>query len=163
MPDQTAGSQWRMAKDKPECLSYTVLDMFRCRRGGGALSWTEKSYRMAVTVHVFLAYPLPASFPLPPFDRRSVRYAYQLQVDSPAAATNMELLEEVFRLLNVSHPTDYLERSLSVGDVLTIAESRSYLCDLTGWIPLNMPVKCGGLNARLQPTDGNSETKSLPA
>jgi hypothetical protein len=75
---------------------------------------------MAAIVHVCLAYPLPASFPLPPFDRRSIRYAYQFQLNSPQLRLTWNFLK-------------------------------------------NMPVKCGDLTAHLQPTDGNSETKSLPA
>jgi hypothetical protein len=84
-----------------------------------------------------------------------------LELDAPAAATDMDLLDEVFRLLNVSHPDNYTERSLSVGDVLTIAEARSYVGDSTGWILLNSPIKCGDLTACLQPADDNSETPRL--
>jgi hypothetical protein len=116
---------------------------------------------MPTIFHVFVADPLHTSFPLPPFERRRVRYAYQLELDAPAAATDLELLEQVFQLLNLGQPKDYLERSLSVGDVLTISESRSYVCDWTGWRPLNSPVKCGDLIAGPQSTDGNSETKPL--
>lgn len=118
---------------------------------------------MAVIVQVFLADPLHTSIPLPRLDRRRVRYAYQLEFASPGSTTDMELLEEVFRLLNVSHPKDYTERSLSVGDVLTISESRSYVCDWTGWIPLNSPVQCGDIIARLQPTHSNTGTSPLLA
>jgi hypothetical protein len=131
--------------------------------GDALLAAGKKDLPMAMIVHVFLADPLHTSFPLPPFDRRRVRYAYQLALDAPAAATDMELLEEVFRLLNVSHPNDYTERSLSVGDVLTIADSRSYVCDWTGWLLLNSTIKCGDILARPQPTDGNSGTPRLLA
>jgi hypothetical protein len=109
---------------------------------------------------VFLANPLHTSFPLPPFDRCRVRYVYRIDLDAPTDATDTGLLEEVFRGLNVDHPRDYTERSLSVGDVVTIAESRSYVCDLTGWIRLSLPVKRGDLIARLQPTEVTSETLS---
>jgi hypothetical protein len=56
-------------------------------------------------------------------------------------------------MLNVNHRRDYAERSLSVGDVVTIAESRTYVCDWTGWAALNMPVKRGDLIAQLLPVD----------
>jgi hypothetical protein len=103
--------------------------------------------------HVFLADPLHTSFPLPPFDRRRVRYVYQCELDAPTDATDTGLLEEVFRVLNVDHPGDYKERSLSVGDVVTIAESRSYVCDLTGWIRLSLSVKRGDLISQPQLVD----------
>ncbi|GEM_PF-5783181 len=107
--------------------------------------------------HVFLADPLHTSFPLPPFDRRRVRYVYRIELDAPTDATDTALLEEVFRILNIDHPRDYTERSLSVGDVVTIAESRSYVCDFTGWIRLTSPVKRGDLIARLRPTEATAD------
>jgi hypothetical protein len=113
--------------------------------------------------HIFLADPLHTSCPLPPFERRRVRYVYQMHLDRPADATDTELLEVVFQMLNVNHRRDYAERSLSVGDVVTIAESRSYVCDWTGWLLLNSTIKCGDILARPQPTDGNSGTPRLLA
>jgi hypothetical protein len=98
-------------------------------------------------IHIFLADPLHTSCPLPPLERRRVRYVYQMHLDRPADPTDTELLEVVFRMLNVNHPTDYAERSLSVGDVVTIAESRSYVCDWLGWLRLDAPVKRGDLIA----------------
>ena len=103
--------------------------------------------------HIFLADPMHTSFPLPAFERRRVRYVYEMNLDLPADATDAELLEVVLRMLNVNHPSDYAERSLSVGDVVTITESRSYVCHWAGWIPLNAPVKRGDLIARLQRLD----------
>lgn len=93
------------------------------------------------------------SFPLPAFERQRLRYVYQMHLDRSADTTDAELLEVVFRTLNINHPRDYTERSLSVGDVVTIAETRSYVCDWLGWIPLNLPVKRGDLIAQLQPID----------
>jgi hypothetical protein len=72
-----------------------------------------------------------------------------MHLDRPADATDTELLEVVFQMLNVNHPRDYAERSLSIGDVVTIAESRSYVCDWLGWIRLNADVKRGDLIAQV--------------
>ena len=112
--------------------------------------------------HVFLADPLHTSFPLPPFDRRRVRYVYRLELDTPPDSTDTETLEEVFQVLNVDRPEDYKERSLSVGDVVTIAESCSYVCDWTGWTLLAVPLRPGDLVARVQPALANSDLPPVP-
>lgn len=90
---------------------------------------------MSVPVDIFLADPLIASVELPPFDPNSVAYVYTLSLD--AAKTDDELLEEAFRALNIEHPPDYRQRSLSVGDVVTIGRRCSYRCAMVGWEPLS--------------------------
>jgi YodL-like len=49
------------------------------------------------------------------------------------AATDPEVLQETFRRFNLTHPTDYHERSLSVGDVVTLNDDRSFSCEMVGW------------------------------
>lgn len=44
----------------------------------------------------------------------------------------IEKLEYIFELLNINHPADYNNRSLSVSDVVCIDEG-VYFCDDFGW------------------------------
>jgi hypothetical protein len=91
---------------------------------------------------VFLSEPIATSQPLPRFDPLCLRYVYRLELDL-VTSNDQDLLEEAFRLLNVNQPKDYNERSLSVGDVLTISDTRSYRCDWVGWILLDSAIKAG--------------------
>lgn len=86
------------------------------------------------TVEVFLADPIITDIKLPPLDIAKMRFAYCLEV---VDREDEHLLEETFRALNINHPVDYHERSLSVGDVVTIAGARSYRCDWVGWQKLD--------------------------
>lgn len=86
------------------------------------------------TVEVFLADPIITAIKLPPLDIRTMRFAYRLEF---ADGEDEQLLEKAFRILNINHPEDYHERSLSVGDVVTIAGARSYRCDWAGWQKLD--------------------------
>jgi hypothetical protein len=122
----------------------------------------ERELLATMFCDVFLADPLHTSVPLPPFDQRRVRYVYRLELDTPPDSTDAELLEEAFRVLNVEHPRDYKERSLSVGDVVTIAESCSYVCDWTGWTRLSIPLRPGDLIARAQPAQAHSDLAPVP-
>jgi hypothetical protein len=55
-------------------------------------------------------------------------------------ANDEEILEETFRRLNVAYPAEYCERSLSAGDIVTIAGKRSYRCGWSGWELLEHPL-----------------------
>jgi hypothetical protein len=93
---------------------------------------------MLIQVDVFLAYPIVCDLKLPPLDPERMRHIWRL--DLPHCANDEEILEEAFRVLNVAHPAGYSDRSLSVGDVVTIARNRSYRCDWTGWERLERPL-----------------------
>ena len=86
------------------------------------------------TVEVFLADPIVTDLTLPVFDIRKMRFVYCFEM---ADAEDEQLLEQTFRALNTNHPANYHERSLSVGDVVTIAGARSYRCDWVGWQKLD--------------------------
>lgn len=86
------------------------------------------------TVEVFLADPIITELKLPRLDIAKMRFVYSLEV---ADGEDEPLLEQTFRTLNINHPSDYHERSLSVGDVVTIAGARSYRCDWLGWQKLD--------------------------
>lgn len=116
---------------------------------------------MAAVVNVFLADPINTSVPLPPFDPGRVRHVYQLALKLSGTATDLQLLEEAFQILNMDHPAGYTERSLSGGDVLTIDDSRSYICDWTGWILLSSVLRPGGLVVPAQSEQGTSDLPPL--
>jgi hypothetical protein len=93
---------------------------------------------MSSLVDIFLADPFVASFELPPFHPNSVAYVYRLWFDS--GKSDAELLGAAFRMLNIEHPPDYRQLSLSVGDVVTIDCCRSYRCAAMGWESLPHPL-----------------------
>jgi YodL-like len=93
---------------------------------------------MSTHVEIFLADPMVTAVTLPPFDRQQMRYVYWFEL--AYCSSDQELLDESFRILNVDHPAGYNERSLSVGDVVTIGRRRSYRCDWLGWERLNRPL-----------------------
>lgn len=96
------------------------------------------------TVDVFLANPIVTATELPPLDIKNMRFVYRLDLPD---GDDEALLEQAFRVLNIDHPADYGERSLSVGDVVTIDGLRSYRCDWVGWQTLEcclrQEVVCG--------------------
>ena len=51
--------------------------------------------------------------------------------DHPAA-----VLETLFRMFNLEHPADYRARSLSVSDVVVLADTVAYYCQMVGWEPV---------------------------
>jgi hypothetical protein len=87
-----------------------------------------------VIVEVFLADPIITDINLPPLDSTQMRFVYSAGMEDGA---DEQVLEQTFRALNINHPADYRERSLSVGDVVTIAGTRSYRCDWLGWQKLD--------------------------
>ena len=55
-----------------------------------------------------------------------------------------DLLDQIFQKFNVSHPYDYLNRSLSVGDVVvfeTVKGERAFACKNFGWETVPVPLK----------------------
>lgn len=53
-----------------------------------------------------------------------------------SSADPMEILEELFEIFNMNHPKDYNSSSLSVSDIIYLADS-FYFCDSVGWIKLD--------------------------
>ena len=43
-----------------------------------------------------------------------------------------DILSEIFRRFNIEHPSDYKNRSLSVGDMVSLG-GHNYLCQPLGW------------------------------
>ena len=55
-----------------------------------------------------------------------------------------DLLDALFQKFNVSHPYDYLQRSLSVGDVVvfeTAKGDRAFACKGAGWDSIPVQIK----------------------
>lgn len=48
-----------------------------------------------------------------------------------------DILEEIFTELNINHPSDYKEHSLSVSDICEI-DNKYYFCDSFGWKEINI-------------------------
>ena len=46
---------------------------------------------------------------------------------------DLEALDHIFYRFNLDHPEDFLGPSLSVGDIVTLEDSRSYVCLSVGW------------------------------
>ena len=46
---------------------------------------------------------------------------------------DLEALDHIFYRFNFDHPKDFLGPSLSVGDIVTLEDSRSYVCLAVGW------------------------------
>jgi YodL-like len=86
------------------------------------------------TLDVFLVDPILIQIELSPVEPEKMRFVYRIET---ADADDEQLLEDAFRTLNINHPEDYQERSLSVGDVITIAGERSYRCNWVGWQKLD--------------------------
>ncbi len=92
------------------------------------------------TLDIFLADPIVATGPpLPAFDTKRMRFVYRIHLGEHAP--DAALLEEAFRIFNIAHPVDYGQRSLSVGDVVTIDQQRSYRCDWIGWEQLSCVLR----------------------
>lgn len=47
----------------------------------------------------------------------------------------IDILEEIFRELNINHPTDYKGHSLSVSDMILI-DGHYWYCDSFGWVEI---------------------------
>jgi hypothetical protein len=42
-------------------------------------------------------------------------------------------LDKAFEIFNINHPSDYKQRSLSVGDVVVLDRTLAYSCESVGW------------------------------
>ena len=73
------------------------------------------------------------------YETAKLRRIYQFS-PVPADKSNDQLLDEVFHVLNVNHPENYKNRSLSVGDVVSITiddETTYYAVDTFGFKTLD--------------------------
>ena len=68
------------------------------------------------------------------------KHAYHVELPF-RDASDEDILETMFYNLNIRHPQDYHNRSLSVGDVITLNGDRSYLCAPLGWQKLQAPMR----------------------
>ena len=57
---------------------------------------------------------------------------YEKVYDGVINFTGDDLLEEIFYILNMEHPSDYKGRSLSVSDIIEVDEE-FWFCDTTGF------------------------------
>ncbi len=96
---------------------------------------------MPVTVDIFLATPILAQHSVPPVRPDRMRHCYRLTLNSSRQIADEEILQQAFQVLNVNHPSDYLSRSLSAGDVVTLDGARSYVCDAVGWKRLDFALQ----------------------
>ncbi len=94
-----------------------------------------------VKVELFLADPMVLAWPLPPLNPEQMKYVYRMALAVSQDATDADLLEAIFHTFNMNHPADYHQRSLSVGDVVTLDGERSFLCDVTGWKRLDHALR----------------------
>lgn len=53
-------------------------------------------------------------------------------LDIESGISDEAALEDVFRIFNIEHPLQYRNRSLSVGDIVSI-ENRNFTCESVGW------------------------------
>lgn len=75
----------------------------------------------------------------------ALAHAYTGTIESTSVETALVRLFEIF---NTAHPTDYRERSLSVGDVVSV-NKEVYACAAWGWQHLSY--------ASPQPTSAESD------
>ena len=60
-------------------------------------------------------------------------YKKTYEGDLETISTNpIDILEELFELLNINHPADYKGHSLSVSDIILL-NGKYYYCDAHGW------------------------------
>jgi hypothetical protein len=72
-------------------------------------------------------------------DRESFVRAWRGDLELPLSSialedvADLEALDHIFYRFNLDHPEDFLGPSLSVGDIVTLEDSRSYVCLSVGW------------------------------
>lgn len=78
-----------------------------------------------------------------------LRLAYAAQLQVGKSDDDLTLLNRIYELFNIKHPTDYLNRSLSVADVVTIfprradcsyVEPHSYVVQYVGYFHLDVVI-----------------------
>ena len=99
-----------------------------------------------VRIDVFLADPM-IEWWVEASDPTRCKHTYH--IDLPFRdASDEDMLEAIFYFLNMRHPDDYKHRSLSVGDVVTLNNDRSYLCAPLGWQRITPPLRKGVADCR---------------
>jgi len=93
-------------------------------------------------VEVFLADPLMSEITgAQTAEPKRMKFVYKMYLTASPDASDSDILEEVFYTFNMNHPADYRHRSFSVGDVVTLDSSRSYVCATVGWQPLDFSLR----------------------
>lgn len=60
------------------------------------------------------------------------REVYEGKLTAASGASDVAILEELFRIFNVDRPKDFTGHSLSISDIV-ILEGLAYYCDDFGW------------------------------
>lgn len=55
---------------------------------------------------------------------------YENYIDVPKNYSDINILEDLYRMFNIHRPTDYRSRSLSMSDVLVIDDRKYYVDDI---------------------------------
>ncbi len=93
-------------------------------------------------VELFLADPIVTDFIGPQTaDPERMKFVYRMYLTTSVDASDSDILQAVFYTFNLNHPGDYHHRSLSVGDVVTLDSSRSYVCAPVGWHTLHFAFR----------------------
>ena len=71
----------------------------------------------------------------PRFDFSDYRHVYTGTVQS--TGNIFQVLDKIFKILNIEHPDDYVGRSLSVSDIVEIND-RYFFCDSFGWVEIKV-------------------------
>lgn len=71
----------------------------------------------------------------PEFDFSDYKHVYTGVVQS--TGNIFQVLDKIFRILNMEHPDDYTGRSLSVSDIVEI-NNRYFFCDSFGWVEIEI-------------------------
>lgn len=96
----------------------------------------EDPEELTVNVEIFLAHPISLDYNAMSVRPERMKFAYAMKLRLPLGTEDGQILDRLFHLFNQEHPKDYHERNFSVGDVVTLDETRSYLCRPTGWHPI---------------------------
>lgn len=65
------------------------------------------------------------------FKAENYKKVYSLAMET--MSNRIDMLENIYMHFNLSHPTDYNNRSISVGDIVVIDHKEYWICDRYGW------------------------------
>jgi len=68
----------------------------------------------------------------------ALELGYESEIDATSEA---EARDRLFEKFNIAHPSDYRNRSMSVGDVIVFDGNRAYACESAGWKEVPRPVE----------------------
>lgn len=73
-----------------------------------------------------------AASPPDTLDLARYRAVYHGTIEAEPGTDPTETLDALFAQFNLQHPPDFRGHSLSVGDIVVLAE-HGYVCDVVGW------------------------------